>query len=67
MTAKAKRALVLKLAREEHQHEGTCEIDDNAKFSEGEDNGTYVQAWVWVSYSGTPLDKEPEIHAAHTA
>ena len=24
-----------------------------------EDNGAYVQAWVWVDFSGTQLDKEP--------
>lgn len=28
--------------------EGTCEIDENAKISNGDDDGAYVQAWVWV-------------------
>jgi len=26
--------------------------------SEGDDNGAYVMAWVWVDFSLTPLDKE---------
>jgi hypothetical protein len=35
------------------------EIDDDAEVSEGEDNGAYVQVWAWVSFEGTPLDKNP--------
>jgi hypothetical protein len=49
---------IIELARAKHQKEGTCEIDDGAKLSEGNDNGTYVQAWVWVSFQGTVFDKE---------
>lgn len=33
--------------------------DKNVMVSEGEDNGAYVRAWVWVSFEGTDLDKEP--------
>lgn len=33
------------------------EIEDDAKVSEGEDNGAYVQAWVWVDFTDTELDK----------
>lgn len=36
------------LAKEEYEVEGEIEIDDNAKISYGDDNGAYVQAWVWV-------------------
>ena len=47
-------------------HEGSLERDDLAEtdaawpglVSEGEDNGAYVRAWVWVSFEGTPLDKQ---------
>lgn len=60
LTHKGRRALILRMARAAHAREGEIEIDDNAKLSEGNDNGTYVQAWVWVSFSGTPLDKDKE-------
>lgn len=33
--------------------------EPGAMVSEGEDNGAYVRAWVWVSFEGTPLDKDP--------
>jgi superfamily II RNA helicase len=29
--------------------EGECEVDDNALVSKGDDDGAYVQAWVWVA------------------
>ncbi len=35
-------------AKEEHEKEGECEIDDGAVVSRGSDPGAYVQAWVWV-------------------
>jgi hypothetical protein len=57
-----RRHAILALAREQHNtdsKEGELEIDDSALLSEGDDNGTYVQAWVWVSFAGTPFDKEP--------
>lgn len=38
--------------------DGHLEIDDNAEISMGEDNGAYVQAWVWVDFSGTEFDKD---------
>jgi hypothetical protein len=37
------------------------EIDEGAIVSEGDDNGVFVQAWVWVDFSGTELDKDKEI------
>lgn len=36
-------------ARDEYQHEGDCEIDDNAVISRGSEPGAYVEAWVWVA------------------
>lgn len=51
---------VRNMAREQWSEEGTLEIDDNAVISDGDDNGAYVQAWVWVSFAGTQLDKEIE-------
>lgn len=56
----ARNQRIKQLAREQHQSDGECEIDDNALISEGDDNGTYVQAWVWVDFSGTDLDKEKD-------
>jgi hypothetical protein len=63
--AEERRLAIIELAREQHQDDGTCEIDDNAVVSDlaadqGGDNGAYVQAWVWVEFSGTPFDKNPE-------
>lgn len=48
---------IVALAKEQHEIEGKCEIDDNATVSEGSDNGAYVQAWVWVSFEDTELSK----------
>ena len=50
----------MELAREQCAQEGVVEIDDIAQVSEGEDNGCYVQAWVWVDFSDTDFDKEKE-------
>lgn len=49
---------IIQLAKQEHHLEGECEIDDMAQVSEGAGNGAYVQAWVWVDFSDTDLDKE---------
>lgn len=38
--------------------DGQLELDPSAKISEGDDNGAYVQTWMWVPFSGTELDKE---------
>jgi hypothetical protein len=51
------------LARKLWVSDGEIEIDDNAKISEGEepsDNGAYVQAWVWVDFSGSPLSTDTD-------
>jgi hypothetical protein len=40
--------------------EGELEIDENALLSEGDDNGAYVQAWVWLPFAETPWDKETQ-------
>lgn len=53
-----RREQIVELARAKHQNAGMVEIDDNAKISEGDDNGAYVQAWVWVNFAHTPFDKE---------
>jgi hypothetical protein len=39
----------IKAARRLHEREGTLEIDDEPKVSEGSDAGAYVAAWVWVA------------------
>ena len=56
--AEERRLAIIKLARSQHEEEGQVEIDDNAPLSEGNDNGCYVQGWVWVDFTGTHLDKE---------
>lgn len=56
--AEARRFGIIELARDQHQREGEVEIDDDARLSEGSDNGCYVQAWVWADFAGTPFDKE---------
>jgi hypothetical protein len=33
---------------------------DGAILSEGDDNGSFVLAWSWVSFAGTALDKDKE-------
>jgi hypothetical protein len=38
----------VKAAKRLHEREGTLEIDDEPKVSEGSDEGAYVAAWVWV-------------------
>ncbi|MEZ5846505.1 MAG: hypothetical protein R3C70_07125 [Geminicoccaceae bacterium] len=35
-------------ARTIYGEEGKIEIDDDAVVSRGDDDGAYVQAWVWV-------------------
>jgi hypothetical protein len=60
MEPEARRKLIIAMARKQYEEEGTLEIDDDGvvKLSEGEDNGCYVCAWVWVDFAGTKLDKE---------
>jgi hypothetical protein len=52
-----RRQNILELGRATLAREGELEFDDDAIASEGDDNGTYLQAWVWVDFSGTNLDK----------
>jgi hypothetical protein len=51
---------IRELADQAHGKDGEVEFDEDAIVSEGEDNGAYVQAWVWVGFSGTDLDQEEE-------
>ena len=50
-------AKVVKLAREQCASDPDIVFDSDAKVSEGEDNGAFVSAWVWVSFVDTSLDK----------
>ncbi len=53
--------LIVEMAKEHRLlDEGALEVDDDAVVSEGEDNGAYVQAWLWVDFAGTPLDEHKE-------
>jgi len=47
----------IKAARAEHQRDGECEVDDNAKTSRGSDRGCYVQAWVWVYWPEAEVEE----------
>jgi len=50
-------AEVLKLAREQCASDPDIVFDSDAKIAEGDDNGAFVSAWVWVSFVDTNLDK----------
>lgn len=50
-------ARILALAHE-WEDVDEIELDQETKISEGEDNGAWVRAWVWVDFAGTDLDKE---------
>ena len=45
------------LAEEQRAEACEVEIDGDAIVSEGDGNGAFVAAWVWVDFSGTDLDK----------
>jgi len=40
-------------AKELYHEDGQIEVDGNARVSVGDDEGAYVEAWVWV-----PLKEE---------
>lgn len=52
---------IVEMAKAKHHRDGEVEIDGNALLSEGDSNGTYVQAWVWVDFAGTEFDKDKEM------
>jgi hypothetical protein len=58
--AEERRCEIIELAREQREIEGAVEIDDTALLSEGNDNGCYVAAWVWVDFAGSNFDKQKE-------
>ena len=49
---------LLQKARDAYQEYGTIEIDDNAQISVG-DEGTWVQAWVYVPHEEGEDDERP--------
>lgn len=58
MTEDERLIAIRKLANKKRGVEGDIEFDVDAEVSEGDDNGAYVKAWVWINFSGTELDKE---------
>jgi hypothetical protein len=56
-----RRQKILTLGRATLAREGELEFDDDAIASEGDDNGAYLQAWVWVDFGGTNLDKHQSV------
>lgn len=61
---------VRELAREQHQEDGQCEIDDNAVLSldsledADRNEGCYVQAWVWVEFTKQELPADGPVAAS---
>jgi hypothetical protein len=45
----------------QHDDGDLIDVPTSPCVSEGDDNGAYVSAWLWVSFDGTSLDKEPKI------
>ena len=62
--AEHRRSDIVDLARAQREQEGLVEIDANATLSEGNQNGCYLAAWVWVDFAGTRFDKQTEEHDA---
>ena len=58
LEAEERRSDIVELAREQRQEEGAVEVDDDAVLREGNDNGCYATAWVWVDFADTKFDKE---------
>ncbi|HWZ31078.1 MAG TPA: hypothetical protein VNX18_07090 [Bryobacteraceae bacterium] len=40
------------LAKELYHEDGQIEVDDNACVSRGDEEGAYVEAWLWVPLKG---------------
>lgn len=53
-------AEIISLANRRYREDGEIEVDSDALISEGNDNGCYVEGWLWVDFTGTPFDKEAE-------
>jgi len=55
------RKKIIQLARFEWHEHGVCEINPEEHvgdmISESDGNGCWVQAWVWVDFGRTELDK----------
>ena len=64
--AEERRCEIIELAREQREIEGAVEIDDTALLSEGNDNGCYVAARIWVDFARTKFDKEKGKDNEHT-
>lgn len=43
-------------AKELYHEEGQIEVDGTARVSAGDDQGAYVEAWVWVTLKETEND-----------
>ena len=48
------------LATEQYHRDGSVEIDDNAVVSNGDDDGAYVAAWVWVYDSNHESEEDKD-------
>ena len=43
-------------ANELYHRDGIIEVDGNARISRGDDEGAYVEAWVWVPFKEEESD-----------
>ncbi len=58
---------IVMLARKYTGNTEDVQVDNSASVAEGDDNGACVQAWVWIPFEGTPLDKaSAEAEVAHS-
>ena len=56
MTEQERKQCIVALAQERYGSD-EIEVDDDAEVHEGDENGAFVQAWVWVPFYDTELDK----------
>lgn len=47
-------------AKELYHEDGQIEVDDGARVSIGNEDGAYVEAWVWVPSREDPAHGSPE-------
>lgn len=53
------RNAIIRAMVEDQYDSDEVEVDEASDgVSEGDDNGAFVRAWVWVSFADTPLDKD---------
>jgi len=57
------RRAIRQLAVETRSDDGDIEFDDDCAVSESSENGAYLEAWLWIAFDGSPLDKRRDFGA----